>query len=82
MKNVCACFGYSGHQSTTHVDRAGVERCDLCGMRCMHQIDGIEPIVRKATIIALVTATAVAGTAMIVTGRRRARDIDGRRKSR
>jgi len=71
MKDACGCFGYTGHQSTTHVDRAGVERCDLCGMPCMHQIDGIDPKARRIALFALATSAVASGIAMIAASRLR-----------
>lgn len=70
MKDVCGCFGYTGHQSTTHVDLAGTERCDLCGMPCMHQIDGIDPRARRIAFLALTASAMASGLAMVVTARR------------
>lgn len=69
MKEVCGCFGYTGHQSTTHVDRKRIERCDLCGMPCMHQIDGIDPTARRLAFGILVASTVFTGIAMVRTAR-------------
>lgn len=69
MKEVCGCFGYSGHQSTTHVDARGVERCDLCGMPCMHQVNGDDHRMRRVALVALTASAILSGIAMMVTSR-------------
>ena len=69
MKEVCGCFGYSGHQSTTHVDGRGIERCDLCGMPCMHQIDGDDHRIGRIALMALTASAILSGIAMIAAAR-------------
>lgn len=69
MKEVCGCFGYSGHQSTTHVDGRGIERCDLCGMPCMHQIAGDDHRMRRIALLALTASAILSGIAMMATAR-------------